>query len=74
MTKLKVRKIGNSLGVILPVEELKRLNVGEGDELHVVETKDGVELTAYDPDFDEAMAVFEEGRKNYRNALRRLAK
>lgn len=74
MTTLKIRKIGNSLGTILPTELLNRMNVQEGDDLHVVETESGIELTAYDPDFENAMKVFENGRKKYRNALRRLAK
>lgn len=73
MTNLKIRRIGNSLGAILPAELLKKLRVGEGDELYVVEDEDGVRLTPYDPDFDDAMRVFEKGRKRYRNALRKLA-
>ena len=34
---LQVRKIGNSVGVILPKELLARLRLKEGDVLHVVE-------------------------------------
>ncbi|MGL4444884.1 MAG: AbrB/MazE/SpoVT family DNA-binding domain-containing protein, partial [Alsobacter sp.] len=34
---LQVRKIGNSIGVILPKELLARLKLQEGDVLHVVE-------------------------------------
>ncbi len=73
MTKLKVRRIGNSLGTILPTDVLQRLRVAEGDELFVVEDQDGVRLTPYNPEFDEALDAFEEGRKQYRNALRKLA-
>ena len=73
MTKLKVRRIGNSLGAILPSEVLNRLRVGEGDEIFVIEDEDGVKLTPYDPDFEEALEAFEGGRKKYRNALRKLA-
>ena len=73
MTKLKIRRIGNSLGAILPAEVLKHLGLGEGDEILVVEDEDGLKLTSYDPDFDDAVAAFEEGRKKYRNALRKLA-
>jgi hypothetical protein len=36
-------------------------------------TPDGVNLTPYDPDFDDAMAAFERTRAKYRNALRELA-
>lgn len=74
MEKLKVRKIGNSLGTTLPQEVLRKLNVAEGDSLFVTETPQGVQLTAYDPSFEAAMQAFEKTRKKYRNALRELAK
>lgn len=74
MIKVKVRKIGNSLGAILPAEVAARLRVKEGDSLSVTETPDGVQLSPYDPEFDDAMKAFERGRSRYRNALRRLAK
>ncbi len=71
---LKVRKIGNSLGLILPKEAADRLHVGEDDTLHYVVDRDGLHLTPYDPEFDAAMEAFEETRRKYRNALRALAK
>jgi len=45
---LKVRRIGNSLGVVLPKEVLAKLRVGEGDQLAVSDTPDGVALSAFD--------------------------
>ena len=74
MIKVKVRKIGNSLGTILPSDVTARLHVVEGDTLAMTETADGIQLSPYDPEFEAAMKAFEEGRKRYRNALRRLAK
>jgi putative addiction module antidote len=74
MLKVKVRKIGNSLGAILPGEVAARLRVKEGDSLSVTETPDGVQLSPYDPEFEAAMESFQRGRVRYRNALRRLAK
>lgn len=74
MFKIKVRKIGNSLGAILPSEVAARLRVREGDILSMTETADGIQLSPYDSDFEAAMSAFERGRKRYRNALRRLAK
>ncbi|HJX74011.1 MAG: AbrB/MazE/SpoVT family DNA-binding domain-containing protein [Candidatus Deferrimicrobiaceae bacterium] len=74
MRKVKVRKVGNSLGAILPGEVAARLRVKEGDTLSVTETPDGIQLSPYDPDFEEAMKAFERGRARYRNAMRRLAK
>lgn len=74
MKKLKVRKIGNSYGVILPKEVLEHLQVQEGDEVYATETPEGVRLVAEDPVFRKAMEAFEEGSRMYRNALRELAK
>jgi putative addiction module antidote len=71
MFKVKVRKIGNSLGAILPSEVAARLRVREGDNLSMTETADGIQLSPYDPDFEAVMSAFERGRKRYRNALRR---
>ena len=71
---LKVRKIGNSLGVVLPKEALSHLHVKEGDTLTLTEAQDGVRLTAADPTFTETMEVFESLSLRYRNALRELAK
>jgi hypothetical protein len=46
MLELKVRKFGNSLGVVLPKEALQRLRAGEGERLFLVETAAGAyELT-----------------------------
>jgi putative addiction module antidote len=74
MFKVKVRKIGNSLGAILPGDVASRLRVKEGDNLSVTETPDGIQLSPYDPEFEAAMEAFERGRARYRNALRRLAR
>ena len=71
---VKIRKIGNSLGLILPKEAADRLHVGEDDTLHYVVDQEGLHLTPYDPDFDAAMEAFDETRRKYRNALRSLAK
>ena len=71
---LKVRKIGNSLGVVLPKEALSHLHVEEGDILTLTVAQDGVRLTAADPAFTETMEVFESLSRRYRNALRELAK
>ncbi|MDZ4861301.1 MAG: AbrB/MazE/SpoVT family DNA-binding domain-containing protein [Candidatus Hydrogenedentes bacterium] len=73
MKRLKVRRIGNSLGAIIPREMLQRMRIDEGDEIFAVEEADGIKLTAFDPEFPRAMKAFEEGRKKYRNALRKLA-
>ncbi len=72
--KLKIRRIGNSVGLILPKEVADQLHVGEDDTVHYVVDANGLHVTPFDPDFDAAMEAFEQTRRKYRNALRALAK
>lgn len=71
---LKVRRIGNSLGVVLPKEVLAKLRVGEGDELSVSEAPGGVTLMASNDRLQEQIEAGRRAMKRYRNALRELAK
>jgi putative addiction module antidote len=71
---LKVRQIGNSLGIVLPKEALAHLKVDEGETLTLTQAQDGMRLTAANPEFDKTMATFESLNRRYRNTLRELAK
>ena len=71
--KLKITAIGNSAGVILPKELLARLRVDKGDELHALETPDGIRLTTYDPVLAAQMDVAEQVMREDRQLLRKLA-
>ena len=72
---LKLRKVGNSVGVVLPKETLTRLNASEGDEIYLTDAPEGgFRLTANKPDFGEKMKVAEGLSRRYRNALSELAK
>jgi len=71
---LKIRKIGNSLGVVLNKELLDALGVVEGDTVFPVRTPEGIVLTPYDPELEEVVKAYEQTRRQYRNALRELAK
>ena len=71
---LKITRIGNSAGIILPKEVLERLRVGLGDTLHLTEAPDGVRLTATDPEFERQMEMAEQIMRRDRNVLRALAK
>ena len=73
MTTLKLTTIGNSTGIILPKEILQRLRVDKGDKLYVIETANGIELTAYNPEFAEQMETAERVMREDRDVLRRLA-
>ncbi|MGH8672521.1 MAG: AbrB/MazE/SpoVT family DNA-binding domain-containing protein [Burkholderiales bacterium] len=74
MATLKVTKIGNSLGLILPKDVAARLRVGKGDKLSYAETPEGIELSTYDADFQEKLELSRQIARRYRNALRELAK
>lgn len=71
---LKVRRVGNSLGVLLPQTLLEALHAQEGTELFVVQTPDGVRLTTYDPDFAAVVEDAEAFMDSHRNAFHELAK
>ncbi len=71
--KLKLTAIGNSTGVVLPKELLERLRVQRGDELMVLETPDGITLTAFNPEFAAQMDVAEKVMRRRRNLLKKLA-
>ena len=74
MNVLKVRRVGNSLGVILPKEVANRLRATEGQRLYLVETPDSsYRLTPYDPAFEEKMAQAEDIISRYGNTLHTLA-
>ena len=71
--KLKLTAIGNSTGVVLPKELLEKLRVQRGDELMVLETPDGITLTAFDPVFSAQMDLAEKVMRRRRNLLKKLA-
>ena len=72
---LQVKKIGNSLGLILPKELLARLRLKAGDKLHVVEqTERGIKLSPYDPKHAKAMEIARRSFRKYADTYKALAK
>lgn len=75
MVELKIRKIGNSFGVVLPKGVIQRLRAGDGEKVYLIESADGeYRLTPYDPAFENKMAKAENIMARYRNTLRALSK
>jgi putative addiction module antidote len=73
--KSKVRKIGNSYGIILPKEALEAMQVQEGDVVYMTQAPDAaLRMTAADPDFTDSMEILGDIMHRYRNTLRELAK
>jgi putative addiction module antidote len=75
MVELKVRRFGNSLGVVLPKEVIARLNTKDGAPLYLTESPEGgYRLVPYDPEFEEKMTRAEDIMQRYRDTLHVLAK
>ncbi|MFH1154777.1 MAG: AbrB/MazE/SpoVT family DNA-binding domain-containing protein [Pseudomonadota bacterium] len=75
MLELKVRKIGNSLGVVLPKESLLRLRVKEGESLFFTEAPDGsYRLTGYNEAFAKQVFEAEKIMQQDKDLLRELSK
>jgi putative addiction module antidote len=71
---VKIRKVGNSLGVILTKDVVESLGVAEGDELYAVRSLEGIKLTPFDPDFAKAIESTRDYMRRHKNALHELAK
>ena len=72
--QLKLTKIGNSVGVVLPKEVRERLKLGAGDAVYLTETQDGYKLTPYDEEFARQMEIGRKVMKDFRQVLHELAK
>jgi len=74
MVELKVRKFGNSLGVVLPREVIRKLQTGEGEKLLLVEAANGYNVVSTEEAFTAKMSKVQDLMHRYRNTLRILAK
>jgi len=74
MSALKLTKIGNSVGVILPKEALARLKLVKGDTVFLTESANGLNLTPYDPELEEQLKLGREFMHDYRDTFHQLAK
>lgn len=74
MFTLRLTKIGNSVGFVLPKEAVERLNLEKGDTVFLVESEEGYRLTPYDPEFEHQMDAARKIMKKRRNVLHALAK
>ncbi len=71
----KVRKIGNSLGIVLPKEAVQAMKVKEGAVLYLTEAPESsLHITPEKRGFAEKARIAEDLIERYRNALRELAK
>ena len=73
MQKTSVRKVGNSFGVTLPKTVVENYHLEEGEQLNIIETREGILITPYQPEFRVWLEAYESTNKRFRNTLRALA-
>ena len=72
-----IRKIGNSVGIIIPKDILQSQKLAEGDTVVITADGDGLSLRKVEDDreeFERKMTIARERMKKYEVALRELAK
>lgn len=74
MHAVKITRIGNSTGVVLPDELLARLKLEQGDTVYVTETPDGLRLTTPSSRIEQQLAQAREIMSRRRDVLSELAK
>ena len=73
--EIKLQKVGDSVGLILPDEMLTHLKVAEGDSLLLAEGAEGtVYLVSTKSEFARQVEIFTDLSRRYKNTLRELAK
>ena len=72
--EVTLRQAGGSISATLPKNVAERYKLNVGDRVFLRETDEGVLITPYDPDVQEALAIVSDMSREYKNALRELAK
>jgi putative addiction module antidote len=73
MLALKLTSVGDSIGIVLPKEILKRLRVDKGNTLYVLETPNGIEFTPCNPESAAQIEAAERVMREDRDVLKKLA-
>jgi len=70
----KIRKVGNSLGVILPKQLIDELHLKTGDKVSIEREGANLEIRPVDPEFEDWAEAYREVNKDYKDVLKELAK
>ena len=71
---IKLRKIGNSLGIIIPKSDLDRHDWVESSELYILHGPGGMRLVPYDPEFADVIEHARDFMRRHSDAFKELAK
>ncbi len=69
----KIRKVGNSLGVILPKQLIEELHLKTGDKVSIERKGSNLELRPVDPEFEEWAEAYRQLNTDYKDVLKALA-
>jgi len=72
--EIKLRKVGNSVAMIVPKQVRQKMGVEEGDAVYLTETPDGYRISPYDPEFSRQMKLARKVQAKHKAALHELAK
>lgn len=72
MKKSKVRKVGNSLGLTLPQDFVKSLDLKEGDEVSLHIHGDQMIVERFDPQLLELMEAYKEELNKFKHTFKAL--
>lgn len=72
--ELKLTKMGNSIGMILPKAFREKMKLESGDTVYLTATPEGYKLTPYDPEFGRQMDAARQIMKEHRAILHELSK
>jgi putative addiction module antidote len=70
----KVRKVGNSLGIILPKQLADDLHLKVGDKMSIDQVGSRLELRPIDPEFELWAEAYRQLNIDYKDVLEALAK
>lgn len=70
----KIRKVGNSLGVILPKQLVDELHLKTGDKVRIERKGSNLEIRPIDPEFEDWAEAYREANTDYKDVLKELAK
>ena len=72
MKKGKVRKVGNSLGLTLPLEYARKLNLQDGDEVSLRLLGNSLVIERFDPILLEQMDAYRQELARFKHTFRSL--
>lgn len=73
MIQMKLIKVGNSVGAIIPKNMLTKMRLSVGDTVYLTETTDGYRMNHYDETFIKQMELAQSIMHDEREVLKVLA-